>query len=254
MAQDEAPQASTMRSLERALDVLAVLQRKRGTMRLTEIANESGLHLATVQRILAVLVQRGYINHDGPTYSLGVASLLNAHAFLVSNTLSIVAAPVLQELAQSSGLTASLSIRVGFFQVLLLRVEGVQPLRYQLPVGEQLPLHLGGARVLAAAMPEVELDEMLRSVGVVRLASGEELSAEEFKATLRTIAAEGFAYGVSQREMGAASIAVPITGTQGEVLASLQLSGLAEDFDPARTQWYVSELARASAAVARRIP
>jgi DNA-binding IclR family transcriptional regulator len=103
-------------------------------------------------------------------------------------------------------------------------------------------------------MPAAELDEMLEAVGAVRLASGEELTTEEFKATLRMIAEDGYAYGVSQREMGAASIAVPITGADGTVHASLQLSGLAEDFDPAKTQWYVSELTRASAAVARRIP
>jgi IclR family transcriptional regulator, acetate operon repressor len=243
-----------MRSLERALDVLAVLQRNRGPMRLTEIAKVSGLHLATVQRILSVLVQRGYVSHDGSSYSLGVASLLNAHAYLVSNTLSIVAEPVLQELARSSGLTASLSVRVGFFQVLLLRIQGLQPLRYQLPVGEQLPLHLGGARVLAAAMPPDELEEMLIDVGTVRLASGEEIDVENFRASLTRIAKDGYAYGVSQREMGAASIAVPVVAANGDVIASIQLSGLAEDFNPDKTEWYVSELTRASGAVARRLP
>ncbi|HEY5320508.1 MAG TPA: IclR family transcriptional regulator [Galbitalea sp.] len=252
MAENQA-QTSTMRSLERALEVLSLLQRNRGPMRLTEVAKESGLHLATTQRILGVLSRYGYVSHDGHAYSLGVASLLNAHAFLISNSLSVVAAPVLQELALTSGLTASMSIRVGFFQVLLLRFQGAQPLRYQLPVGEQLPLHLGGARVLAAAMPIDELDAMLASLEEVRLASGETLTIDEFRDGLKTIAEQGYAYGVSQREMGAASIAVPIAGRDGLVVASLQLSGLEEDFDPAKTSWYVSELTRASAALTRRM-
>jgi DNA-binding IclR family transcriptional regulator len=103
-------------------------------------------------------------------------------------------------------------------------------------------------------MPPDELDAMLATMDHVQLVSGERLTLEEFKSTLEKIAQQGYAYGVSQRELGAASIAVPIFGRDHDVVASLQLSGLEEDFDPAKTTWYISELKRASAALTRRLP
>ncbi len=245
---------SPMRSLERALDVLAVLQRHRRPLRLTDVARDAGLHLATAQRILNVLIRTGYVQQAAGGYTLGITSLLNAHAFLVSDELSLVATPMLQELAATSGLTASLSVRVGWSQVLLVRIEGAQPLRYQLPVGEQLPLHLGGARVLAAGLPPEELSELLNSLGEIQLASGDTVSVEEFRETLDCIREQGFAAGVSQRELGAASVSVPVYARDGSLRAALQLSGLAEDFEPDKLSRHVAELTRASAAITRRTP
>jgi IclR family acetate operon transcriptional repressor len=243
-----------MRSLERALDVLAVLQRHRRPLRLTEVARDAELHLATAQRILNALARSGYVQQVNSGYTLGITSLLNAHAFLVSDELSLIATPVLQELSTTSGLTASLSVRVGWSQVLLVRIEGARPLRYQLPVGEQLSLHLGGARVLAAGLRPDELTELIDSLGEIRLASGDTLSGEEFRAALDLIRLQGYAAGVSQRELGAASVAVPVYGREGSLRAALQLSGRADDFEPTKLGGYVAELTRASAAITRRIP
>lgn len=246
--------ASPMRSLERALDVVAVLQKNRGPLRLTEVAREARLHLATAQRILNVLIRYGYVQQNGPGYTLGISSLLNAHTFLLTDQLSLIATPVLQELSIETTLTASLSVRVGWSQVILVRIEGAQPLRYQLPVGEQLPLHLGGARVLAAALSLDERAAMIESLDAIRLATGEVLTSQSFSASLDAIREAGYAAGVSQRERGAASAAVPVFDREGEVCAALQLSGLAEDFTSDRTDRYVEELKRASAAITRRMP
>lgn len=245
---------STMRSLERALDVLAVLQRHRRRLRLTDVARDADLPLATAQRILNALAQSGYVQQEQGGYTLGITSLLNAHAFLVSDELSLIATPVLHELSTTSGLTASLSVRVGWSQVLLVRVEGAQPLRYQLPVGEQLPLHLGGARVLAAGLGADELTELVDSLGEIRLASGDTLTGEEFRVALDLIRDQGYAAGVSQRELGAASVSVPVYARDGSLRAALQLSGLAEDFEQGKLDRHVAELTRASASITRRTP
>ena len=53
------PPATSMRSLERAIDVLEVLDGSRHALRLSEIARRAGLPVATTQRILGVLESRG---------------------------------------------------------------------------------------------------------------------------------------------------------------------------------------------------
>lgn len=251
--QEGAP-ASAMRSLERALDLLRVLEESTAPIRLSELARLARLHIATTQRIVNVLTQYGYVRQDAAGYSMGVASLLNAHAFLVTNPLLLVATPILQELATSTGLTSSLSIRVAFSQVLLVRIEGAHPLRYQLPIGEKLPLQLGGARVLAAAMTAEQVEGLLSSIGEIRLATGETVTPDEFIESLAHITKQGYAYGRSQRAPGAASIAAPVLNREGVVVASVQVSGLEEDFDVDNIPLLVGELQRASAAITRRHP
>lgn len=244
---------SSMRSLERALAVLRVLEEGSASLRLSELARAADLHVATAQRIVNVLMRHDYVRKDAAGYSMGVRPLLNAHAFMIANPLTSLGPVVLQELAATSGRTASLSTRVGFSQVLLVRVEGSEPLRYQLPVGEKMPLTLGGARVLAAAMEADDLDALLAAAGPIRLATGVELSREEFLRELETIREQGYAAGVSQRVPGAASVSVPVFGTAGNVVAALQLSGREKDFPPERVGWYAGELARASQALTHRL-
>lgn len=147
--------ASNMRSLDRSFDVLDALQRAKHPIRLADVARASGLHIATAQRIVNVLVARGYAARIGDGYTAGPASLAVAHAYLVSNPLSALAQPVLQQLATNTGYAASLYVRVEYSRVLIARVESDHPLSYVLPVGERLPLHLGGAGkiFLAELMP-----------------------------------------------------------------------------------------------------
>lgn len=247
------PSASTMRSLERALGVLRVLEQSRQPLRLSEIARRAELHVATTQRILGVLERFGYVGQNGNGYVIGITSLLNAHAFLVSNSLSRAATSILQELAHASGLTALLSVRVGFSRILIGRVDGASPLRYQLPVGERLPLHLGSGRVFAAAMTPEELTELLDEVGEIRLATGQTLTRDEFIEKLRDIREQGYARGYSERVFGASAIGAPVLGVDNEVVGIVELVGLAEDIDAAKIDWYVSEVKRATAALAERV-
>lgn len=248
------PTASTMRSLERAFAILAILRERRVPLRLSDIARESGLHLATTQRILNVLVGQGYVTQEGPGYSMGIASFLNSYTFLVTNSLSQIAQPIMQELTAESGWTSSLAVRVGLSQVMISRLEGRLTLRYRLPIGEPMALHLGGARVLAAALKPDELQALLDGIPEIRFASGDVLSRSEFIESLQVIREQGYVFGFSQRELGAASVAVPVYGHDNEVVASLQISFLIEEMEQNKVDWAIVELQRASLAITKRIP
>jgi IclR family acetate operon transcriptional repressor len=241
------------RSVERALDILRVLRESRVPLRLSDIARESGNHLATTQRILNVLVRSGYANQHLNGYTIGITSLLNGYSFLLTNNLVQVSLPVLQELSHTSGFFASLAVRFEMHAVLLVRLEGISPLGYQLPVGEPMPLHLGGARVLAAYMEPAEVKELLNTLPEIRLGTGETMTPEEFIENLRVIREQGYVVGRSQRMLGGASAAVPVHDRDGKVVASLQLSGTDVEMTAAKMDWCVGELKRASVAIEKRL-
>jgi hypothetical protein len=60
----------------------------------------------------------------------------------------------LEDLPKEAGLAASLFVRTGISRAVIARVEGSNPLRYELPIGKRLPLHVGAGKVLAARPPE----------------------------------------------------------------------------------------------------
>jgi len=244
--------ATSMRSLERAIDVLEVLDGSRHALRLSDIARRAGLPVATTQRILGVLESRGRVERDGNGYRPGVGLIFGAHAYLTSSPLITAARPVLQDLAAETGLTASLFRRVGWARVVLARVGGTRPLRYELPVGERLPLHLGAGKAIAAWLTEQEIDELLTQADDLLAADGTPLDHDRFRADLKRIRDRGFSDARGERVPGMASVAAPVIDPDGIVIGAVQVAGLQEDLPPERVDPLGVEVQRAAFAIARR--
>ncbi|UKD57071.1 IclR family transcriptional regulator [Amycolatopsis sp. FU40] len=253
MAEGSAPERSTMRSVERTFDVIDTLADSGRPLRLAELARGADLHIATAQRILKVLERRDFVTQSAGNYTVGPAALAAAHSYLIGNQLVLAATPVLQELAEALGLTASLSVRVGDARVLVARVEGGSPLRYQLPIGGRLPLHLGAGKMFLAELPAAERAEVLDKLGEeLVMAGGEKVSRAEFAARLDEIAARGYAISRNERVVGALSVAAPVRSRDGEVLGVVQVSGRDEDVDDARLKEAEREVVNACASIAAR--
>jgi IclR family acetate operon transcriptional repressor len=244
-----------MRSLERAFDVLGVLQIAKQPMRLSEIARAAGLHIATTQRILNVLLERGFAARSAEAYTAGPAALAVAHAFAVTNPLGVLAQQTLQLLAAKTSCTASLHVRVEHTRVVIARVESGAPLSYVLPVGERLPLHLGGAgKTFLAELPADEVDAILNEVGTITLASGANVSRADIKAELKKIRGDGYAVAVSERLYGIASIVAPVRTGDGALAAVLGITAPAERLSEQHIAELVAEVRNAAITLGQRIP
>lgn len=149
-------------------------------------------------RILSILEKYGFAEKRQGRYRLGVAVLPLAHAYVLGNELTRVALPVLQELAQRTGETTSMFVRLGFKRVLVQRVEGQNPMRFVLPLGERLPLHVGAGKVLSVAMSEEDLRQMLDE-RAIRPANGQPMSREALIAELRRVRQQGYAVSLGKR-------------------------------------------------------
>ncbi|MBZ4016588.1 IclR family transcriptional regulator [Streptomyces purpurogeneiscleroticus] len=243
--------ATPMRSLDRAFDVLGVLEDARQPLRLSDVARRAELHVATAQRILNVLIDRGYAAKEEAGYVAGPAAVATAHAFLVNNRLSQVALPILQELAATTGLTPTLFVRVGRARVPIARVEGRNPLRYQLPIGDKLPLHLGAGKALLAWLPEEEQAAYTDTVTPFTLASGEQTTADGLTAELRRVKEDGYALAHGERVLDVTSISAPIL--HGErLLGALSVAGPSSDLPETEHPHLITEVRRAADAIAVR--
>ncbi|MEO9180387.1 MAG: IclR family transcriptional regulator C-terminal domain-containing protein, partial [Acidimicrobiales bacterium] len=244
---------SGIRSLDRPFVILRVLREGRVPMRLTEIATSAQLHLATTQRIVNLLIRHGYVEREGVEYRLGITSLINGNTYLFTNSITQAAESILLELTATTALTSMLFVRDDLSQVLVMRILTTPPPPYQVPLGEQVSLVVGGARVFAAVLSQEDLDRLLEGVENIPLASGQVLDRQGFVQSLGAIRERGYAFGQGQGQGGGVSIAVPVFDPRGEVIASIQVSGHIEDI-PFDSDTLVTELKRASAAITRRVP
>ena len=242
-----------MRSLDRAIDVLEVLEGAPAGLRLTDIARRTGLHVATAQRILVALEQRGRVERDDTRYRAGVGLLFGAHAYLTGSPMVLSARPVLQDLAASTGLTASVFVRTGFFRAVIARVVGSDPLRYELPVGERLPLHVGAGKVLAAQLDPDERARLVEQVTPYTNASGRTLTADDLLAELDAISRAGFAVASGERVLGTRSVSAPVRGSHGDVVAAIQVTGTLEAFPEARLPSMADAIRNAADALGRQL-
>ncbi len=174
----------------------------------------------------------------------------------MTNPLSMFAQPVLQQLATTTGYTASLIyVRVENSRVLIARVESEHPLSYILPVGERLPLHLGSAgKIFLAEMGPEDVDAALAGIESIRLASGDTVAVDQLKTTLTRIHDDGYAVSVSERNIGVSSVMAPVRDPDDTLVGVLGVTGPADSIDATTKTTLIAEVRRAATALGARVP
>ncbi|MCU4295855.1 IclR family transcriptional regulator [Brevibacterium permense] len=245
---------SPMRSLERAIDVLEVLDSARGSLRLNEIARRAELPVATTQRILAVLESRGRVEKDSNGYRPGIALTFGAHAFSITNPLIRAARPVLIELASLTGLTVTLFNEYKGQRVVLSRAGTTRNFGYELVIGSRLPLYIGAGKALLAQMNDGTVEQLLSAAAQTAPAPSTPVpTRSDLLEDLAKIRQRGYSISREEREPGVASVAAAIPSDYG-VMAAVQATGTIDDFPEDQTQALGRQVHQAAISIGHGLP
>ncbi|MGE5619408.1 MAG: IclR family transcriptional regulator [Sphingomonadaceae bacterium] len=219
---------TTVQSVERTLDILEALAAM-GEAGIAQLSNRVGLHASTVHRLLATLIARGYVrqNPESGRYLLGLKPLDVARAVRAHLDLRMEALPILQDLMKQSGETANLAVLDDHQIVYLEQVSSPGwMLRMFVQVGARAPLHsTASGKVLLAALPPQELDELLRSYPLTPYASRTIVDASILMDELQEVRRQGYATDYGEQEEGVSCIAAPVRDHNGRVVAAISISG-----------------------------
>lgn len=240
---EEIPTAETngVRSVQRAIDILELLNEERTTITVPEIVRETGLAKTTIVRLLRTLDQAGltWTTPNGITAGPG----LWRWAYLARRTWELPAEmrEMMRALSLETKETVNLYVIRNVHRVCIAQQQSSQTLRHVVQVGDELPLWAGASsKVLLTEASSDLLDR------VAAMSPDGAAFADQLRRSVDTVRDEGYSLSHGERETGVSAVAVPVRSPSGRTTAALSVSGPTSRFDPERVLRFETELRRVS--------
>lgn len=228
---------SGVRSVARAVEILALLREDRPVVTVSEIVTETGLAKTTVVRMLRTLEDNGLVWTTPRGITAGPG--LWRWAYLAQSAWQVPAEirQLMRDLSDRTRETVNLYVRRDVTRVCIAQQQSTQTLRHVVHVGDQLPMWAGAsARILL----------MDASPNLVARVAGLSPSGAAFLDPLTERIAqarsEGYAVSHGEREVGVSAIAVPVTSPNGVTRSALAISGPTARFTDERLAEFRGEL------------
>jgi IclR family transcriptional regulator, pca regulon regulatory protein len=229
-------------ALAKGLRILSLFNEQRPTWRVTDIAAAAGLPMPTVYRVVMTLTAEGYLDHlPNGDYRPGVRTLTLGTAALRSLDLVALATPKLQRLGETTGETVNLAVLTGDQILYLVRLRNSDLVTANIQVGSTLPaVHTSIGKLLLAHLDEADLAARITEASFpAQHGPNAKVSLDELRDELAKIREQGWAMQDEELAHGLRSVAGPITGPDGRVVAGVNLAVQARDWS---TQRIVREL------------
>ncbi|GAA0404930.1 IclR family transcriptional regulator domain-containing protein [Micromonospora gifhornensis] len=236
---DAARSGEFVQSLERGLAVIRAFDAEHPQLTLSEVARATGLTRAAARRFLLTLVELGYVHTDGRLFALRPRILDLGYAYLSSLSLPEVAQPHMEALVAQVHESCSVSVLDGDEVVYVARVPTKRIMTVGISVGTRFPAYATSmGRVLLAAQPTDWLDDYLATAQLRALTRRTITDPAKLRTTLNRIAGQGYAIVDQELEEGLRSLAAPIHGDDGAVVAAVNVSAHASrgTFDAIRRE------------------
>lgn len=220
---------ATVRSVDRALEVLETLGRHARPLSLGEIAGEIAAPRSTTFTILRTLARRGFLEADRSrgTYLLGPRLAALGGAARPARDLQSIAHPHLDALARATREAVFLSVAEGHEVVFLEKIDSPQPIRYIAQVGTRRPLHCtASGKLLLAFGPPERVEQYIAEAGLTRYTASTIVSARRLRDELEQIRRRGHAISRGEFLADVTGLAVPVHRRgSAEVIAGVLVAG-----------------------------
>lgn len=233
MENAQQPSDTYVQSFARGLAVIRAFGPQRSRMTLSEVAAACELTRAGARRILLTLQHLGYVSVDGRQFSLTPRILELGYSYLSATPLWDLALPYMEEVAEVTRESCSVSVLDGPDIVYILRLSMHKVMSINLAVGSRLPAWATSmGRVLLAGLPSAEQDRLLASSDIQAYTPRTITDVAKLKACLADVRTQGYACVVQELELGLQSLAVPIIDRAGRVIGAMNVSGHASRYAP----------------------
>lgn len=251
------PRQPTLLVLGKIAEILDAFSLEHTALTLGEIQRTTGLPTSTVQRLVTNMVAHGLLDRAGDRVRIGVKMAYWAAPAVKGVDVLTFVQPVLRELRDATGETAT------FFRseraapqrpcrVCVAVAETRHALRREMYVGKIMPLHAGSAgRVLLAW--DDDLAAAVLAGPLEPITDSTVTDHRRLRALIDRTRVDGFAITTAEREDGASGIAAPVFDGAGDPVGALSVSGPTIRVTRARCEEWVDLLAGRAESLTRTI-
>jgi DNA-binding IclR family transcriptional regulator/sugar lactone lactonase YvrE len=254
---NDAPRtASGTQLLDKALDMIDLVERSSQRLTANTIAQACGYPKPTVNRILSALVRRGFLGIDrrDQSYELGMRFTQLAAALRRSHQLVTLVEEQLIALSARSGETVSLGVaELGAVRIVARYHLGLESAPGG-PTGAKRPYHASAVgKVILAGMPDKEARRHIARMNFERFTphtiDGKAALLEE----LQLVRARGYALDNEEIVTGVRCVAAPIYSARGEIAGAISLSAPTHRMTTKRVEEIVATLGIIAAKATQRL-
>ncbi|MBA5689077.1 IclR family transcriptional regulator domain-containing protein [Rugamonas apoptosis] len=219
---------SFMTSLARGLAVVQAFSDSRKPQTIANISQKTGIPRAAVRRCLHTLRELGYVEAELNNFSLRPKVLTLGYSYLSSTPLTVSAQPYLNNISRTLNESSSLAVLEDDEVLYVARAATSRVMSVALNTGSRLPAYCTSlGRVLLAHLPADELDQYLARTRLRPMTDNTVTSVKRLREILAGVRQAGYAVNDEELELGLRSIAVPVRGASGKVLAALNVGAQA---------------------------
>ena len=214
-----------VQSVDRAVSVMEFLSRN-GWTRVTEVANELGIHKSTAYRLLTTLRDRGLVEQDTATekYRLGFGVVLLASTVTADLDVLRCGRPVCERLSEQTQETVTVAVLEGDDAVVIHQTISKASALSVDWTGRHTPLHATAAgKIFLAHMTADQQRRVLRRP-LERFTENTIVDPALLRDHVRGIVDDGFGYTVEELEVGLNAVGAPIRSSDGGVVGAVSVS------------------------------
>jgi IclR family KDG regulon transcriptional repressor len=218
-------------------------------MRLTDICQQVGIHKSKGYSILNTLKNFGFIEKDPQTktYSLGPALVFLSGKVLDNIYNQEKVAPFLESLAKETKSTAFFGLIIDSHLIVMAKHEAYSGVNVTIRLGYRFPLaYSAHGKAILAFLPHEKQEQILASEKLWFYGDTSLVNMERLREDLDRCRQVGFAYDIGEMNPQYNSVAAPVFGHKGKVVACLVVVGV---FDKSLVEHYGHKIAECAKSV-----
>ncbi|MBX3606762.1 MAG: helix-turn-helix domain-containing protein [Piscinibacter sp.] len=211
--------------LEKGLAVICAFDQERPLLSVTEVAQRCGLTRAAARRYLITLEHLGFMRSERGRWSLSAKVLRLAQSYMHSGRLPRLVQPELHRVVAALKEASSAGVLEGDDVICIAALSAGHLVSSTLQPGTRVPAYCtANGRVLLAALPDEDLEAWLADRRFAPLTPNTLTDPARLRAEIARVRRQGYAVVDQELELGLRTLSVPLQGSDGTVLAAINVS------------------------------
>jgi IclR family transcriptional regulator, pca regulon regulatory protein len=236
-------------SLARGLMVLRAFDRETPRLKVSGVAERTGLSRAAARRFLLTLRDLGYVSSDGEFFFLQPRVLDLGYNYLSSASVDTLIQPQLVSVAEQTSEASTFAV-LDCDEVVIVARAFKRNWDAQISVGSRLPAHATAlGQVLLASLPDETLVPLLKQANLAVTTESTISDQDALLRRLRQVRKRGYAIAQGQLIKQMKAVAVPVMDKNGSVVGAINVTSYAPDSQNSMLEKFLPVLSNAKSQI-----